>query len=63
MPARRRALLGATAALPLVAIRIRPAAAAEFTYKIANNTPGHPSFDDPDGRSRRQDQGRHGRAA
>ena len=43
MPVRRRALLGATAALPLVAIRARPAGAAEFTYKIANNTPAtHP---------------------
>lgn len=36
---RRRALLGASAALPLVAIRTRPAGAAEFSYKIANNTP------------------------
>lgn len=43
MPVRRRVLLGATAALPLVAIRTRPAGAAEFTYKIANNTPAtHP---------------------
>ena len=43
MPVRRRALLGATAALPLFAIRSRPAGAAEFSYKIANNTPAtHP---------------------
>lgn len=43
MPVRRRTLLGATAALPLVAIHSRPAGAAEFTYKIANNTPAtHP---------------------
>lgn len=43
MPVRRRALLGATAALPLFALRSRPAGAAEFTYKIANNTPAtHP---------------------
>ena len=42
MPLHRRTLLGA-AALPLVAIRTRPAGAAEFTYKIANNTPAtHP---------------------
>ena len=34
----RRTLMGA-AALPLVAIRSRAAGAAEFTYKIANNTP------------------------
>ena len=39
MPIRRRILLGATAALPLVAVRTRPAGAAEFSYKIANNTP------------------------
>ncbi len=35
---RRTAMLGATA-LPLVAIRTRPANAAEFTLKMANNTP------------------------
>ena len=35
---RRTVLLGATA-LPLVAIRTRPANAAEFTLKYANNTP------------------------
>jgi tripartite ATP-independent transporter DctP family solute receptor len=35
----RRTLLAATAALPLVAIRTRPAGAAEFTYKYANNLP------------------------
>ena len=33
----RRALLAATAALPLVAINRRPAHAAEFSYKFANN--------------------------
>jgi tripartite ATP-independent transporter DctP family solute receptor len=39
---RRAAMLGA-AALPLFAIRTRPANAAEFTYKMANNTPAiHP---------------------
>lgn len=40
--ARRRLLtaaLAGTTALPLVAIRIRPAHAAEFSYKYANNTP------------------------
>ena len=43
MLVRRRVLLGATAALPLFAINSRPAGAAEFTYKIANNTPAtHP---------------------
>jgi len=31
----RRALLGAAAAIPLVAIRTRPARAAEFDYKLA----------------------------
>ena len=36
---RRRTLLAGTAALPLFAIRTRPADAAEFTYKYANNTP------------------------
>ena len=39
----RRRLLGATmaagAAFPLVAIRVRPANAAEFSYKYANNSP------------------------
>ena len=34
----RRALIGA-AALPLFSINTRPARAAEFTYKLANNTP------------------------
>jgi len=39
----RRHLLAGAAALPLVAIRIRPAHAAEFTYKFANNLPAtHP---------------------
>ena len=39
----RRSLLAAGATLPLVAIRTRPAAAAEFTYKYANNlTLQHP---------------------
>jgi tripartite ATP-independent transporter DctP family solute receptor len=39
---RRRLLAGATA-LPLVAIRARPAGAAEFSYKFANNLPpSHP---------------------
>ncbi len=39
----RRTLLAAGAALPLVAIRTRPAGAAEFTYKYANNLPAtHP---------------------
>jgi tripartite ATP-independent transporter DctP family solute receptor len=38
-----RAILGASAALPLFAIRTRPAHAAEFSYKLANNTPpSHP---------------------
>ena len=38
----RRTLLG-TAALPLFAINARPANAAEFTFKYANNTPAiHP---------------------
>lgn len=35
----RRTLLAGAAALPLVAIRTRPARAAEFTYKFACNTP------------------------
>jgi len=39
----RRTLLAAGAALPLVAIRTRPAGAAEFVYKYANNLPAtHP---------------------
>jgi tripartite ATP-independent transporter DctP family solute receptor len=39
----RRSLALGAAALPLVAIRTRPANAAEFTYKMANNTPAtHP---------------------
>ena len=39
----RRSLLAGAAALPLVAIRTRPAGAAEFTYKFANNLPAtHP---------------------
>ena len=41
-PISRRLILGA-AALPLFNIRTRPANAAEFTYKLANNTPAiHP---------------------
>lgn len=35
----RRTLALGAAALPLVAIRTRPANAAEFSYKMANNTP------------------------
>lgn len=39
----RRSLLVASAALPLFAIRTRPAAAAEFTYKLATGQdPSHP---------------------
>ena len=39
----RRTLLATSAALPLVAIRTRPADAAEFVYKYANNLPAaHP---------------------
>jgi tripartite ATP-independent transporter DctP family solute receptor len=39
----RRTLLAAGASLPLYAIRTRPARAAEFSYKFANNlTVGHP---------------------
>ncbi len=39
----RRTLLAAGTALPLVAIRTRPADAAEFSYKYANNLPAtHP---------------------
>ncbi|HKM62700.1 MAG TPA: TRAP transporter substrate-binding protein [Acidisphaera sp.] len=43
MPIRRRTLLATGAALPVFAIRSRPANAAEFSYKYANNTPAtHP---------------------
>jgi tripartite ATP-independent transporter DctP family solute receptor len=35
----RRTVLTGTAALPLFAIRTRPADAAEFNFKLANNTP------------------------
>ena len=35
----RRGLAVGVAALPLVAVRTRPARAAEFSYKMANNTP------------------------
>ena len=43
-PISRRSLVAGAAALPLVAIRNRPAGAAEFTYKFANNLPAsHPS--------------------
>ena len=39
----RRSLAVAAAALPLFAIRLRPAQAAEFSYKFANNLPAaHP---------------------
>ena len=39
----RRSLAAGVASLPLAAIRTRPAAAAEFTYKYANNLPAsHP---------------------
>ena len=39
----RRHLLAGASALPLFAIRTRPAHAAEFTYKFANNVPvSHP---------------------
>ena len=42
-PISRRQLVAAGAALPLVAIRTRPASAAEFTYKLATNQPAsHP---------------------
>jgi tripartite ATP-independent transporter DctP family solute receptor len=42
-PLARRTLLAGAAALPLVAIRTRPARAAEFSYKFANNVaPTHP---------------------
>ncbi|HEY5299339.1 MAG TPA: TRAP transporter substrate-binding protein DctP, partial [Acetobacteraceae bacterium] len=40
MPAiSRRRLAALTASLPLVALRTRPAAAADFEYKFANNLP------------------------
>lgn len=44
MPAiRRRHVLAGAAALPLVAVRTRPAGAAEFSYKFASNLPAaHP---------------------
>ena len=35
----RRAVLAGTAALPLFAIGRRPARAAEFSFKLANNSP------------------------
>ena len=35
----RRAVLAGSAALPLFAIRTRPSHAAEFSYKLANNSP------------------------
>ena len=35
----RRAVLAGSAALPLFALRSRPASAAEFSYKLANNSP------------------------
>ena len=42
-PITRRSLVAGAAALPLFAIRSRPAGAAEFTYKFANNLPAaHP---------------------
>ena len=42
-PITRRSLAAGAAALPLFAIRSRPADAAEFTYKFANNLPAaHP---------------------
>ena len=42
-PITRRSLAVGAAALPLFAIRSRPAGAAEFTYKFANNLPAaHP---------------------
>ncbi len=42
-PITRRSLAAGAAALPLFAIRSRPAGAAEFTYKFANNLPAaHP---------------------
>ncbi len=42
-PITRRSLAAGAAALPLFAIRSRPAGAAEFSYKFANNLPAaHP---------------------
>jgi len=42
-PISRRSLVVAASALPLFAVRSRPANAAEFTYKFANNLPvSHP---------------------
>ena len=42
-PITRRSLVAGSAALPLFAIPSRPAGAAEFTYKFANNLPAvHP---------------------
>ena len=42
-PITRRTLAAGAAALPVFAIRSRPAGAAEFTYKFANNLPAaHP---------------------
>ena len=42
-PITRRSLAAGAATLPLFAIRSRPAGAAEFTYKFANNLPAaHP---------------------
>jgi len=38
-PISRRSLVAGAAALPLFAIRTRPAGAAEFSYKFANNLP------------------------
>jgi len=38
-PISRRSLVAGAAALPLFAIRSRPAGAAEFSYKFANNLP------------------------
>jgi len=41
--ATRRAVLAGAAALPLFAIRTRPARAADFSFKLANNSPAtHP---------------------
>ena len=43
MPLPRRCLLATACALPLVAIRTRPARAADFSYKLATNLPAtHP---------------------
>jgi tripartite ATP-independent transporter DctP family solute receptor len=43
MPLPRRRLLATACALPLVAIRTRPARAADFSYKLATNLPAtHP---------------------